>query len=123
MTFKLSDNCSYVISVSDTPWLVSGPTYFRGDNVTYSTADGSLKQSGPPTATNGSDILGPYKKVVHTWKAGQQEVHTAVRYYNNVQAVVFSQVVISHNSTVVMFQYRYRIALCLYNSHTQCERS
>lgn len=60
--------------------------------MTYTTADGSLKPTSSPTPTSGNDTLGTYDKVVYTWSAGQKTVQTAVRYYANVEAVIFSQV-------------------------------
>lgn len=92
MTIKLSDNSSFVISVNDVLWLSAGPVYFRANNATYTTADGSLKPSSSPAPASGNDTLGAYNKVVYTWSAGQQTVQTAVRYYNSLEAVIFSQV-------------------------------
>ena len=98
MTITLSTSGSYVISVNNASWLTSGPTYFRADNCTYSTADGTLKQVNLPVSANGTDLLGSYQKVVYTWNAGQQTVQTAVTHYRDVEALVFSQVLNCHVS-------------------------
>ena len=94
MMISLTGNCTYVISIDSSPWLYSGPTRFQANGHHHSTADETLKLTRPPDKGHGVDTLGPFVRQVYTWKAGNADVQTAIKLYDDIEAIVFSQVCI-----------------------------
>lgn len=66
----MSAGASFVIEVDGHPWFTSGNTSVTVDSKLYSTADGSLKASGPSAKDTGSDVLGQFSRTMQKWIAG-----------------------------------------------------
>ena len=89
----LAPSGAFTLSVSGAPYFASGPTYVRAGGRLYSSADGSLALSSPPSApAPGSDALGAFLRQQLTWSAGGAPVVTAVRVYAAAGAAVFETI-------------------------------
>ena len=62
---------------------VGAPLVVNAEGKTFSSADASLKRSGLPATTSGTDGLGAFSEVRSTWAAGSTKLETAVRTYGD----------------------------------------
>jgi hypothetical protein len=60
---------------------VSAPLVVNAGGAVFSSADGSLKPSGKPATSSGTDGLGAFSETRTTWAAGATPLETAVRTY------------------------------------------
>jgi len=97
LNVHLEPGGSYYVFVNQQKWLTSGPTFFRSNGLTFSTADGSLKQIGEPKAISGKDTLGEWKGQELLYTANEANVSVSIRTYDSDcgQLAVFTQVSVS----------------------------
>ena len=57
---------------------VSAPLVVNAGGAVFSSADGSLKPSGKPATSSGTDGLGAFSETRTTWAAGATPLETAV---------------------------------------------
>ena len=93
----LESDGAYHVSVDEQQWLkwlTNGPTFFRINGMSFSTANGSLKQNGEPTATSGKDTLGQWNGQMLLYTADEARVSVSIRRYNtgDGELAIFTQV-------------------------------
>eukprot|EP00054_Salpingoeca_dolichothecata_P012674 m.70327 g.70327 ORF g.70327 m.70327 type:complete len:763 (+) comp20068_c0_seq1:336-2624(+) len=86
----INQDGSYSISFNNVEWFSSGPTFFRADGKTFSTADGSLKATSVSAASTGRDILGTFTSTAIVFESSTGlRFNAGVRVYEN--AAIFEQ--------------------------------
>jgi len=97
LNVHLESDGAYHITVNGQQWLTSGPTFFRLNGMSHSTADGSLKQIGEPRAIGGEDTLGQWKGQTLSFTAAEAKVSVSVRVYDtdSDKLAIFTQVCVN----------------------------
>ena len=83
---------SYKIVVGGDVWLHSGATTVQAGGKHHSTGDGTLRLTGKPISSEGSDLLGSWSMFNYSYSVTHSEVDMCVRTYTHLPVAIFSQV-------------------------------
>ena len=92
-TIDIERDGSYSLVVQNDTWLHSTPTFFRFDNDTFSTSNGTL-QLRSLNLRNGTDAIGRYTQTTMSYVAKRRlvEFEVSITAYQEVPLILFTQV-------------------------------
>ena len=90
---KIENSGAYSLLFQNSTWLESAPTFFRFDNHTFSSKNGTLKLANI-NARHGFDTIGRFMQTTLSYVAAGHalEFDVMVKSYQDIPVILFSQV-------------------------------
>ena len=89
---KTAVDGSYKVVVGGEVWLHSGATTVQARGRHHSTGDGTLRLTGKPMSSKGSDLLGSWSMLNYSYSVTENHVDMCVKTYSHLPVAIFSQV-------------------------------
>jgi len=94
---KTAVDGSYKVVIGGKVWLHSGATTVQARGRHHSTGDDTLRLTGKPISSKGSDLLGSWSLLNYSYSVTESHVDMCVKTYTHLPVAIFSQV--THNVT------------------------